>query len=152
MSIKGFDIDPERKVLNTKDPDEKTGFVIKTDTGESDRFVDGSYASVEFTDTSSSYGAPVEDEAVLSGQVKPEVLSVRNTGYDGKPNIYDPAKDKVDVTPNTASFDRTSAMGSLTRESYGTLRFFNNPADLIIGCVIAGLLIILEIVLIVILF
>jgi len=43
-------------------------------------------------------------------------------------------------------------MGSLTRESYGTLRFFNNPADLIIGCVIAGLLIILEIVLIVIVF
>ena len=31
MAVRKYDMDPDRNVLNTKDPDDNTGFVIKTD-------------------------------------------------------------------------------------------------------------------------
>ena len=106
----------------------------------------GRYESVEFTETSLQYGAPFEDEALISGQVKPEVTAVYDTGYDGKPNIYDPSKDNVEQVNNTDSFDRTENMGILTRESFSTPRFFQSPVDLIIGSIVCALIIILEII------
>jgi len=146
MAIRKYDMDPERNVLNTKDPDDNTGFVIKTDEDKRKIMRSGRYESVEFTETSLQYGAPFEDEALISGQVKPEVTAVYDTGYDGKPNIYDPSKDNVEQVNNTDSFDRTENMGILTRESFSTPRFFQSPVDLIIGCVVCALIIILEII------
>ncbi len=146
MAVRDYDIDPERNVLNTKDPDNTTGFVIKTDDEKRKIMRSGGYESVEFTDSSLTYGDPFEDEALLSGQVKPEVSAVYDTGYDGKPNFYDPSKDYVEAIPSVDSFDRTSEMGALTKESFSTPEFFNNPVDLIIGSVICGLIIVLEIV------
>ena len=138
-------MDPERNVLNTKDPDDKTGFVIKTDEDKRKIMRSARYESVEFTEDSLQYGAPFEDEALISGQVKPEVTAVYDTGYDGKPNVYDPSKDNIPLR-SSDSFDRTDEMGILTKESFSTPRFFRNPVDLIIGCVICGLLIVLEII------
>ena len=146
MAVRKYDMDPERNVLNTKDPDEKTGFVIKTDEEKRKIMRSGRYESVEFTEDSLLYGAPFEDEALISGQVQPEVAAVYDTGYDGKPNIYDPSKDQVRQVNNTDSFDRTEEMGILTRESFSTPKFFSSPVDLAIGCVICGLIIILEII------
>jgi hypothetical protein len=147
MAVRKYDMDPERNVLNTQDPDENTGFVIKTDEQKRKLMRSARYESVEFTDTSISYNEPYEDEAVISGQVKPEVTAVYDTGYDGKPNVYDPSKDHTsDVKPATDSFDRTSQMGVLTKDSFATPEFFRNPVDLAIGCVVFGLVIILEII------
>ena len=147
MAVRKYDMDPERNVLNTQDPDENTGFVIKTDEQKRKLMRSARYESVEFTETSISYNEPYEDEAVISGQVKPEVTAVYDTGYDGTPNVYDPSKDHTsDVKPTGDSFDRTSQMGVLTKDSFGTPEFFRNPVDLAIGCVIFGLVIILEII------
>lgn len=146
MAVTDFNIDPERNVLNTKDPDENTGFVIKTDENKRKLMRSARYESVEFTDTSIAYNEPFEDEALISGQVKPEVAAVYDTGYDGKPNVYDPSKDHVSEVKTVDSFDRTSQMGLLTKESFATPEFFKNPVDLMIGCVVFGLIIILEIV------
>ncbi|MBR5387056.1 MAG: hypothetical protein IK142_05685 [Clostridiales bacterium] len=146
MAVRDFDMDPERNVLNTKDPDDNTGFVIKTDENKRKLMRSSRYESVEFTDTSISYNEPFEDEALISGQVKPEVAAVYDTGYDGKPNVYDPSKDHVSEIKHGDSFDKTSSMGILTKESFSTPEFFKRPVDLIIGCVIFGLIIILEIV------
>ena len=152
MAVRDYDIDPERNVLNTKDPDDKTGFVIKTDEDKRRLMRSARYESVEFTDTSIAYNEPFEDEALLSGQVKPSVAAVYDTGYDGKPNVYDPSKDHIEAIPAVDSFDRTSQMGALSKESFSTPAFFNNPVDLIIGCFIFGLLIVLEIVGLILLF
>lgn len=147
MAVRKYDMDPERNVLNTQDPDENTGFVIKTDEQKRKLMRSARYESVEFTDTSISYNEPYEDEAVISGQVKPEVTAVYDTGYDGKPNVYDPSKDHTgDVKPATDYFDRTSQMGVLTKDSFATPELFRNPVDLAIGCVVFGLVIILEII------
>lgn len=146
MAVRKYDMDPERNVLNTRDPDENTGFVIKTDEDKRKIMRSGRYESVEFTENSLVYGDPFEDEALISGQVKPAVAAVYDTGYDGKPNIYDPSKDNVKEVRNTDSFDRTDEMGILTRESFSTPRFFQSPVDLTIGCIIFGLIIVLEII------
>ena len=146
MAARSYDMDPERNVLNTKDPDDKTGFVIKTDEEKRKIMRSGRYESVEFTETSLAYGDPFEDEALISGQVKPSVTAVYDTGYDGKPNVYDPSKDRVKEVNNTDSFDRTEQMGILSKESFATPHFFSNPVDLTIGCVIFGLVIVLEII------
>ena len=153
MVARNFDIDPERNVLNTKDPDDKIGFVIKTDEEKRRQMRSSRYESVEFTDSSLDYAAAFEDEALISGQVQPHVSAVYDTGYDGKPNIYDPSKDHVSSQKHGSdSFDRTSSMGVLTRESFATPAFFTSKVDLIIGCVVFGLLIILEIIGLIILF
>ncbi len=152
MAVRQYDMDPDRNVLNTKDPDDKTGFVIKTDENKRKLMRSSRYESVEFAESSLSYGDAYEDEALLSGQVNPKVSAVYDTGYDGKPNIYDPSKDTVKEIRTTDSFDRTSEMGVLTKDSFSTPEFFNNPVDLIIGCVICVLFIILEIVGLVIIF
>ncbi|MBR1796929.1 MAG: hypothetical protein IJ757_02810 [Clostridiales bacterium] len=152
MAVRDYDIDPERNVLNTKDPDEKIGFVIKTDEQKRKIMRSSRYESVEFTDTSLSYGDPFEDEVLLSGQVEPQVAAVYDTGYDGKPNIYDPSKDHTSSIPQSDFFDRTLEMGALTKESFATPAFFQNPVDLLIGCIVFGLVIILEIIGLIILF
>ncbi len=152
MVARKYDIDPDRNVLNTKDPDERTGFVIKTDEQKRKIMRSGRYESVEFTETSLAYGDPFEDEALISGQVKPSVTAVYDTGYDGKPNVYDPSKDHVKQTSNVDSFDHTGQMGVLSKESFATPEFFRNPVDLIIGSVIFGLIIVLEIIGLIIIF
>ena len=49
-------------------------------------------------------------------------------------------------TSNVDSFDHTGQMGILPKESFATPEFLTNPVDLIIGSVIFGLIIILEII------
>ena len=148
MAARSYDFDPDRNVLNGKEPDERTGFVVRTDEEKRRQMRSSRYESVEFTDSSVDFRGVFEDEALISGQVKPEVAAVYDTGYDGRPVIYDPSKDE-EITASSFissdSFDRTSEMGQLTGESFSTPDFFRNPTDLLIGCIIFGLILILEI-------
>ncbi|MCR5592936.1 MAG: hypothetical protein K6F79_04210 [Saccharofermentans sp.] len=146
MVARQYDMDPDRNVLNTREPDDKNGFIIKTDENKRKLMRSSRYESVEFTDTSLDYAGTFEDEALISGQVRPEVTAHYNTGYDGKPNVYDPSRDSVIPMVSSDSFDRTSTMGALTKESFSLPRFFTNPVDLIIGSVILTALIVLEII------
>lgn len=146
MVARQYDMDPERNVLNTQDPDDKNGFIIRTDENKRKLMRSSRYESVEFTDTSLDYAGTFEDEALISGQVRPSVTARYDTGYDGKPRVYDPSKESVIPMVRSDSFDRTSTMGILTKESFSLPRFMTNPVDLIIGSVVFGALIILEII------
>jgi len=152
MVARQYDMDPDRKVLNTSDLSEKEDFVIKTDEQKRKLARSSRYESVEFTDESIDYSGAFEDEALINGLVKPTVSAVYDTGYDGKPNVYDPSKDFVKETSHSDSFDRTSQMGPLSNDSFSTPNFFRSSTDMIIGCVIAGLVIVLELIALVILF
>lgn len=152
MVARQYDMDPDRKVLNTSDLSEKEDFVIKTDEQKRKIARSSRYESVEFTDESIDFSKPFEDEALLNGLVKPTVSAVYDTGYDGRPNIYDPAKDLGKTLNHTDSFDKTSQMGPLTGASFSTPKFFKSKVDMIIGCVILSLIIVLEIIALVFLF
>lgn len=152
MVARQYDMDPDRKVLNTSDLSEKEDFVIKTDEQKRRLARSSRYESVVFTDESIDFSNPFEDEALINGLTKPTVSAVYDTGYDGKPNVYDPSKDYVKATSHTDSFDRTSQMGPLTGDSFSTPGFFKSRTDMIIGCVIAGLIILLEIIAFIIVF
>lgn len=141
-----YNMDPDRKVLNTSDLSEKEDFVIKTDEQKRKLARSSRYESVEFTDESIDFSQPFEDEDLISGLVRPTVSAVYDTGYDGKPNVYDPSKDEVKHMNHSDSFDKTSQMGPLTGASFSTPNFFKSKTDMIIGCVLALLIIILEVI------
>ena len=139
--------DIDRNVLNSTDAAEKACVIIVTDQSKRADARSSRYSSVEFTDDSARFYEPIEDEDLIAGNVKPTVAGYYDTGYSGEPNVYDPSKDHTgDVKPATDSFDRTSQMGVLTKDSFATPEFFRNPVDLAIGCVVFGLVIILEII------
>lgn len=146
MVARQYDMDPNRKVLNTSDLSDREDFIIKTDEQKRKLARSSRYESVEFTDDSIDFSKPFEDEALLSGNVKPTVSAVYDTGYDGKPNIYNPSKELVKENRHSDSFDRTKEMGPLTGESFSTPNFFKDRTDMTIGCIIFGLIILLEII------
>jgi len=141
-----YDMNPDREVLNKPDISDREDLIVKTDENKRRIARSSRYESVEFTDESVDFSQPFEDEALISGQVKPTVSAVYDTGYDGKPNFYDPDKEYEEICYTGDSFDRTQDMGPLQSESYATPEFFKNPVDLIIGSAVAFLVIVLEII------
>ncbi|MBQ4271294.1 MAG: hypothetical protein II718_05670 [Clostridiales bacterium] len=141
--------DIDRKVLNTGPMNEKTGFVIRTEEDKRADARSGRYSSVEFTDESVSYVEPFEDEELLSGKVTPTVAGYYDTGYDGRPKVYDPSSDNLEALSLNRSRDIDPIrkdIGKIPKEAYGTPELFKDPLSLVIGCVIASLLIIVEII------
>ena len=137
--------DPDRNVLNTSQMKEETGFVISTQDNTRYDKRSSDYGSVEFTDGSASYVEPFEDEELLSGKVKPTVAGYYDTGYDGQPNIYDPSNDSLAAQSRYIDPVKND-IGKMPKEAYGMPELFKDPVSLLVGSVIAGAIIIIEII------
>lgn len=133
-----------RNVLNQKEMNEKTGFVVRTDEARRAAARSSRYDSVEFTEESVDFIEPFEDEELISGNVKPSVAGYYNTGYDGAPNVYNPSQDKM-IGKGSVSFEKAEPSADpLPREAYGSPEFFKNPVDLTIANIALGVFVILE--------
>lgn len=144
-----YDIDQtslDRNVLNTKDMNEKTGFIVKTDEAKRAAARSSRYESVEFTERSVDFTEPFEDEELLSGRVKPTVAGYYNTGYDGSPNVYNPTHDKMTGRGNVSFAKKEASSEPLPKEAYGSPEFFKNPVDLTIACVALAVFVIVELI------
>lgn len=142
-----YDVDNtslDRNVLNQRDINEQTGFVVKTDEAKRAAARSSRYESVEFTDESVDFTETFEDEELLSGRVKPTVAGYYNTGYNGVPNVYNPTEDKM-TGKGQVSFDKKEASSEpLPKEAYGSPAFFKNPVDLTIASIALGIFIVVE--------
>lgn len=145
-----YDVDKtslDRNVLNTRDMNDKTGFVVKTDEAKRAAARSSRYESVEFTDESVDFIDPFEDEELLNGKVKPTVAGYYDTGYDGSPNVYNPSEDKM-MGKGSVSFhkDQQNNPEPMPKEAYGSPDFFKNPVDLTIASIALAIVVVLEII------
>ncbi len=136
--------DINRNVLNSTDAAERAGVIIVTDQNKRADARSSRYSSVEFTDESARFYEPIEDEELLSGNVKPTVAGYYDTGYSGVPNVYDPSSDKL--TGIGVIKEAEASIGKLPKEAYATPEFFKDPVTLTVAILTLASVAVLEII------
>lgn len=155
-------LNPDRNVLNSREPDEHIGLVVKADKSPDFDPRSSHYDSVVFSENSLNFSEAFEDEDLIRGNTKPTVVGYCESGHDGKANIYDPFEDKllgcgrVDIENPDDSVKRKGERlyggePDIPKEAYGSSRFFKNSTDLLIACIALGTIILLEMIIILIL-
>ena len=137
--------DIDRNVMNSTDAAEKAGVIIVTDQNKRADARSSRYSSVEFTDDSARFYEPIEDEDLLSGNVKPTVAGYYDTGYSGVPNVYDPSTDKM-TGIGVIREENNVDIGKLPKDAYGTPEFFKDPFTLTVSILALASVVILEII------